>query len=111
LGRLATDGAKANNRLDIFDVMKFASLVHKGISGDPATLPPRDILDMATAYGAAALDLPVGAVVPGLKADLVMVRLDGLHFQPCVPDTIVTSLVYAARGSDVSTVMVDGQVS
>ena len=30
---LATDGAKANNRLDMFDVMKFASLLHKGVTG------------------------------------------------------------------------------
>ena len=35
---LATDGAKANNRLDMFDVMKFASLLHKGVTGDPITL-------------------------------------------------------------------------
>jgi cytosine/adenosine deaminase-related metal-dependent hydrolase len=37
---LATDGAKANNRLDMLDVMKFASLLHKGVSGDPSVLPP-----------------------------------------------------------------------
>jgi 5-methylthioadenosine/S-adenosylhomocysteine deaminase len=107
---LATDGAKANNRLDMFDVMKFASLLHKGVSGDPTTLPPRDILDMATARGAAALDLPVGAIAAGCRADLTLVRLDGFHLQPCVPDTIVTNLVHAARGSDVAMVMVDGQV-
>ena len=34
---LATDGAKANNRLDMFDVMKFASLLHKGVAGDPTS--------------------------------------------------------------------------
>ena len=107
---LATDGAKANNRLDMFDVMKFASLLHKGVTGDPITLPPQDVLDMATSCGAAALDLPVGAIVPGLKADLVLVRLDGFHVQPCVADTVATNLVHAARGSDVSMVMVDGQV-
>jgi 5-methylthioadenosine/S-adenosylhomocysteine deaminase len=107
---LATDGAKANNRLDMFDVIKFASLLHKGVTGDPKTLPPRDVLDMATRCGAAALDLPVGAIVPGLKADLVMVRLDGFHVQPCVADTVATNLVHAARGSDVSMVMVDGLV-
>jgi 5-methylthioadenosine/S-adenosylhomocysteine deaminase len=107
---LATDGAKANNRLDMFDVMKFASLLHKGVTGDPTTLPPRDVLDMATSRGATALDLPVGAIAPGLKADLVLVRLDGFHVQPCVADTIVTNLVHAARGSDVSMVMVDGRV-
>ena len=32
---LATDGAKANNRLDMFDVMKFASLLHKGVARRP----------------------------------------------------------------------------
>ena len=36
---LATDGAKANNRLDMFDVMKFTSLLHKGSTGDPSVLP------------------------------------------------------------------------
>ena len=54
--------------------------------------------------------MPVGAVVPGLKADLVLVRLDGFHLQPCVADTVATNLVHAARGSDVSMVMVDGRI-
>jgi len=107
---LATDGAKANNRLDMFDVMKFASLIHKGVSGDPGVLPSWEILDMATQAGAAALDLPVGVIAPGKKADLVLVRLDGFHVQPSVADTIVTNLVHAARGSDVAAVMVDGQL-
>jgi len=107
---LATDGAKANNRLDMFDVMKFASLLHKGTSGDPTVLPPGDVLDMATNRGGVALDIPVGVIAPGSKADLALVRLDGFHVQPCVPDTVVTNLVHAARGSDVSMVMVDGQI-
>jgi 5-methylthioadenosine/S-adenosylhomocysteine deaminase len=65
---------------------------------------------MATRCGAAALGISAGAIVTGAKADLVLVRLDGLHLLPCVPDTIVTNLVHAARGADVSTVMVDGEV-
>src|SRR2546421_439014 len=36
---LGTDGAKANNRLDMFDVMKFASLLHKDVTGEPTVLP------------------------------------------------------------------------
>ena len=107
---LATDGAKANNRLDLFDVMKFASLLHKGVAGDPRLLPPAEILDMATARGAAALDLPVGAIAAGRKADLALVRLDGFHMQPSVADTVLTNLVHAARGSDVAMVMVDGRI-
>jgi hypothetical protein len=54
------------------------------ITGDPITLPPQDVLE-ATSCGAAALDLPVGAIVPDLRADLVLVRLDGFHVQPWVP--------------------------
>jgi 5-methylthioadenosine/S-adenosylhomocysteine deaminase len=107
---LGTDGAKANNRLDMFDVMKFASLLHKGVTGDPTVLPSSRVLDMATAGGAAALDISAGAVAPGRKADLVLVRLDGMHVQPSVPETLVTNLVHAARGSDVKLVMVDGRI-
>ena len=94
----------------MFDVMKFASLLHKGICGDPSVLPPGEVLDMATRRGAEALDLPAGAIAPGLKADLVLVRLDGFHVQPSVADTVVTNLVHAALGSDVSLVMVDGRI-
>jgi 5-methylthioadenosine/S-adenosylhomocysteine deaminase len=107
---LATDGAKANNRLDMFDVMKFASLLHKGVTGDAGVLPPERVLAMATSRGAAALDVATGTIEPGRKADLVLVRLDGLHMQPGVPATLLTNLVHAARGSDVSMVMVNGRV-
>ncbi|MEH2474704.1 5-methylthioadenosine/S-adenosylhomocysteine deaminase [Nitrobacteraceae bacterium AZCC 2161] len=107
---LATDGAKANNRLDLFDVMKFASLLPKGIARDPTLLPPAEILDMATRRGAAALDIPAGAIIAGLAADLIMVRLDAFHTQPMLPETACTNLVHAARGSDVAMTMVAGEI-
>ena len=107
---LGTDGAKANNRLDMFDVMKFASLLHKGVANDPSVLPPHQVLFMATGGGARALDIEAGAIAPGMLADLVLVRLDRLHLQPATPETIVTNLVHAARGSDVDTVIVGGRV-
>jgi 5-methylthioadenosine/S-adenosylhomocysteine deaminase len=105
----ATDGAKANNRLDLFDVMKFTSLLQKGATRDPAVLPPRQVLEMATAHGGRALHAPIGAIKTGMAADLILVRLDRLHLQPSVPDTVMTNLVHAARGSDVSMTMVAGK--
>ena len=42
--------------------------------------------------------------------EVMPVRLDGFHVQPCVLETLVTNLVHAARGSDVSLVMVDGRI-
>jgi 5-methylthioadenosine/S-adenosylhomocysteine deaminase len=106
----ATDGAKANNRLDLFDVMKFASLLQKGALQDPAALPPRQVLDMATLRGGRALHAPIGVIKPGMAADLILVRLDRLHLQPSLPDTVMTNLVHAARGSDVDMTMVAGKV-
>jgi 5-methylthioadenosine/S-adenosylhomocysteine deaminase len=105
----ATDGAKANNRLDLFDVMKFTSLLQKGALGDPGALPPRQVLEMAAARGGRALHAPIGAIKAGLAADLILVRLDRLHLQPSVPDTVMTNLVHAARGSDVDMTMVAGR--
>ena len=107
---LATDGAKANNRLDMFDVMKFASLLHKGVARDPTVLPPGHVLDMATRRGGLALAAPIGAIAVGMAADLVMVRLDKFHLQPAIPETVRTNLVHAARGSDVTLTMVAGRI-
>ena len=107
---LGSDGAKANNRLDMFDAMKFASLLAKGAARDPALLPPEQVLAMATRHGGSALGLDVGTLVPGVLADFVLLRLDVLHMQPAVPQTVVTNLVHSARGSDVDIVLVGGRV-
>jgi 5-methylthioadenosine/S-adenosylhomocysteine deaminase len=107
---LGTDGAKANNSLDMFEVMKLASLLQKGSRRDPAILPPAQVFGMGTFQAARALGIPAGALAPGLLADLALVRLDRFHLQPAVPETIVTNLVHAARASDVDLVMVDGRI-
>jgi len=107
---LATDGAKANNRLDMFDVMKFTSLLHKGTHLDAGVLPPSTVVDMATGAGACALGLEIGSLAPGALADLVLVDLQQFHLVPGTPDAITTNLVHAARGSDVRTVVVGGEV-
>jgi 5-methylthioadenosine/S-adenosylhomocysteine deaminase len=107
---LGTDGAKADHRLDMFDVMKFASLIHKGVQTDPSIFPAATVLAMATRYGARALGIAADALEPGRLADLVLVRLDRFHVQPAAPETIVTNLVHAARGPDVDLVRVDANI-
>jgi 5-methylthioadenosine/S-adenosylhomocysteine deaminase len=107
---LGTDGAKANNRLDQFDTMKFASLLPKGLACDATALPAGEVLDMATRGGAALLGLEIGRIAPGCRADLALLRGDRVHLQPVLPETIVTNLVHAARGGDVDTVLVDGKI-
>jgi 5-methylthioadenosine/S-adenosylhomocysteine deaminase len=107
---LATDGAKANNRLDMFDVMKFASLLAKGVALDPTALPPAEVLAMATREGAVALGIDAGEIAAGRLADLTLVAADRFHMQPAVPQTVVTNLVHAARGADVDAVIVNGKL-
>jgi len=44
-----------------------------------------------------------------LRCLFTLVRLDRLHLQPSVPETVMTNMVHAARGSDVSLTMVAGK--
>jgi len=50
----------------------------------------------------------VGAISPGLKADVVVLDLDQPHLLPLYDP--YSHLVYAAGGGDVQTVVVHGQV-
>ena len=76
----------------------------------PGVLPARDVLWMATRAGARTLglDRDVGSLEVGKKADLIIVDRDRPHIAPG-PDAYST-LVYAARGSDVRTTIVDGEI-
>jgi 5-methylthioadenosine/S-adenosylhomocysteine deaminase len=64
---------------------------------------------MATTDAATALGLEgeIGSIVPGKKADLVILDEAPLHATPC-PD-LLNALVYAYRAQDVFSVMVDGR--
>src|SRR5689334_704458 len=105
---LGADGAACNNRLDMFTEMRTAALLQKALHG-PEVLPAGRALRMATIDGARALglDSEVGSLEIGKRADVVVVRLDGLHATP-VKD-VVSALVYSAEVGDVDTVVIDGR--
>ena len=107
---LGTDGASSNNNLDLFEEMRTAALLHKVANQDPLVLPALEVLTMATGDGARALGLghQVGVLKPGYKADLILVDLGQAHL--CPRHNLVANMVYAARGSDVETVIIDGQL-
>jgi 5-methylthioadenosine/S-adenosylhomocysteine deaminase len=107
---LGTDGAASNNDLDMFEAMRFAALLHKVKTGDPQALPARTALEMATINGARALGLEkqIGSLETGKRADLVVVSTAAARLTPLYDP--VSHLVYAARGDDVQTVMVNGRI-
>ncbi len=106
---LGADGAACNNRLDMFEEMRLAGLL-QAMRREPGVLPARDLLWMATRSGARTLGLEheIGSLEPGKKADVIVVERDRPHLAPG-PDPFST-LVYAARGSDVRFTIVDGEV-
>jgi 5-methylthioadenosine/S-adenosylhomocysteine deaminase len=106
---LGADGAACNNRLDMFDEMRLAATLQAERQG-PGALPARDVLRMATRGGARALGLEaeIGSIEPGKRADLILVRADAPHLLPGLDPW--STLVYAARGTDVELTMVDGRI-
>jgi 5-methylthioadenosine/S-adenosylhomocysteine deaminase len=104
---LGNDGPASNDLLDMFEEMRAAALLHK-VTGGAAALPAQTVFAMATEHGARVAGLNAGTLDPGRLADLALIDLNRPHL---VPDhDIVPLLVYCGRGSDVDTVIVDGQV-
>jgi len=106
---LATDGPASHNTLDMFQEMKFAGLMHKDRTQDPAFLKAHDILHMATAGSAQAMHRPeLGTLQVGAPADVVVVDLDKPHTLPAYNPT--STLVYSSRADDVRYTIVGGEI-
>lgn len=111
---IGTDGPASNNDLDMFEEVRLAAFLAKGSSGDPTALPAQTALAMATRLGAQAMHIGhlTGSIEPGKRADLILIDIDPLHNAPRFrrdPDGIYAQVVYAAKSSDVSDVMVNGR--
>ncbi len=85
-------------------------LMAKLVSGNPEALDARTVIHMATLGGAKALgmDDSIGSLKPGKLADVTVVDLDRIHLTPAYDP--LSHLVYAARGSDVRHVLVNGKL-
>ena len=72
-------------------------------------LPARRAFRLATIDGARALGLGAvtGSLEPGKRADIVVIRTDGPHAEPC--GDVFSRLVYACTARDVEHVFVDGR--
>jgi 5-methylthioadenosine/S-adenosylhomocysteine deaminase len=107
---LGTDGCTSNNNLDMFAEMDMAAKLHKVSTLDPTVLDAETVLRMATIDAARALGLSreIGSLEPGKKADVIVVDTRKPHLTPMYHP--YSHMVYAARGSDVETVVINGRV-
>lgn len=112
---LGTDQAPGNNCNMMFNEMKFASILTKLQTGNPSVFPAWKILRMATIEAAKALgmDNQIGSLKPEKKADIIIINLMVPHMTPILERpvrNIIPNLVYAARGEEVETVIIDGDI-
>lgn len=107
---LGTDGAASNNRIDIFQEMRHASLLAKVSTLDATAVPAHSALRMATLDGARALGLEqrIGSIEIGKDADLCAVALDSPETRPCFDPA--SHLVHVAGREHVSHVWVAGEI-
>lgn len=110
---IGNDGA-SGVALDMFEqlrVLKYGVLAYWGLPiFDPVALPTKELLRMISAGGAAALGKAedLGAVAPGMLADLVLVNLQQPHFTPT--QNLPNTLMACASGRDVTDTIIDGNI-
>jgi 5-methylthioadenosine/S-adenosylhomocysteine deaminase len=105
---LGSDGNGSEDTLDVLKAAYLAAVLHPW---KPADRPAHTALALATREGARALGLhdQIGSVEAGKKADLILVDL-GHHPRTVPLNDPVYTLVFAGRGDDVVTSIVDGRV-
>ena len=107
---LGTDGCASNNNLDLFSEMDTAAKLHKINAMNPTLMDAATVLKMATIEGARSLQLQniTGSLEIGKKADVIIMDIHKPHLVPIYNP--VSHIVYAAKGSDVQDVIVDGRI-
>ena len=108
---LGTDSAVSNNTLDMFEVMKIASLLHKNERWDPGITNAQMLLDFATVNAAKSLNLNAGSIEEGKLADIIVVDAREPNGRPLRKDTVITNIVYSLNGLNIDTTIVGGKIT
>ena len=107
---IGTDGQGSTNTLDMFEEIKLAAYLQKGMDGSATAMSAKDVLEMATIDGARVLgiDSEVGSIEVGKKADIILINLDKPHLKPY--HDLYSLIAYSVNGADVDTTIIDGKV-
>lgn len=107
---LGCDNCSCGDTQNMFQAMKLYALLAAGSDPQPTGIDAAAALRAATQGGAEAVGLAgeIGAIAPGHRADIVLLDLADLAYQPL--NSPVRQLVYAESGRGVRTVLVEGRV-
>ena len=110
-----------HNAGDMFGQMRLAlqwlcmaeaeSVLAQGLNPSSLTVSARDALEWGTINGARALGLDgeIGSLTPGKRADVAMVRADGISLAGWQEDDPAVAVVAYAAPAEVDTVLVAGR--
>lgn len=106
---LGVDGSASNDAGHLLNEARQAMLLQR-VMGDPAGLSAREALEIATLGGAAVLGRDdVGALAPGMAADLVAFRLDTVGFAGALHDPVAGLVFGQSPAVDLS--IINGRVT
>ncbi len=107
---IGTDGTASNDDLDIIGEISTAAKLHKGVKMDPTVLNSKEALVMATRNGAKGVNMydKIGSLEVGKSADITLIDASEPHLNPLYDP--YTQIVYSGKGSDVDTVIINGEI-
>ena len=110
---IGTDGGTLNDDDDMVQELRLVSKLHRLPRPPSPWVSPHDVIRMATLNGAqAALQKDsIGKLEPGRAADIILVNLRTMTQPYLAPDIHMADVfVYRAKGTDVETVIIDGEL-
>lgn len=107
---LGTDGANCSDNQNMYEAMRYASMLSKVQTPDPRHWAGvEEIYAAATQGSARALGFrDIGAIAPGMKADIVFLDLASVNWIP--HNWSVNQMVHAEDGTGVRHVMIGGRM-
>lgn len=106
---IGTDGSSCSDNQNMYEAMRSASMASKVQGPDPSTWASADeIYRAATAGSARASGLEgIGALAPGMKADIVFLSLQAINWIP--HNWTINQLVHSEDATSVRHVMIGGR--
>ncbi len=105
---LGVDGSASNDSGHLLNEARMAMLLQRA-GGNPAGMTARESLELATLGGASVLGRDdIGALAPGMSADLAAFRIDTPAFAGAQHDVVAALVLCASQNVDLS--MINGRV-
>ena len=107
---LGCDNCSCSDAQNMFQAMKLFTGLAAVTHPDPGPPYATDAIRAATLGGARALSLDgeIGALVPGMKADMTILDLRDVSFVPL--NSVARQVVFTEAGRSIETVIVDGRI-